>query len=99
MTFTDAINLAGELLESELAEFKHNPKEYCNAMNWPEDSIATKKAVKNVDSIVTTADDSLALGRIIFESKLEGSIEVKEDNKVSDFLVNCIAKHIVKSKK
>jgi hypothetical protein len=99
MTFVNAINLAGDLLNSELAEFKHNPKDYCDAMNWAPDSIATKKAIKNVDRIKTTADDSLALGLVIMETKLESSIDIKENNQVSDFLVNCIAKHIIKSKK
>ena len=98
MKHTTALKLASQVLDAELAEFQSNPQDYCEAMNWAPDSIATKKALKNADKIAVTMDDKLELALIIMDAHSDNILELCESNKVNDFKVNCIAKHIVSSK-
>jgi len=98
MTSTDAKDLAKELLSSEFNEVNNNPADYCRAMGWEADGAPTKRAIKKAGIMSYNNHDLLELTSIVIDLVMEdntiGTIEISENNKVSDFLVNCVAEHI-----
>ena len=94
MDFSQAKQTAQELLDSEFDEANHNPIDYCRAMGWHKDSKGTKNAIKKKGTLAPSADDIENFALIIFNMDIDDSFEIRENNTVSDFLCNCVAKHI-----
>lgn len=98
--------LARQLLESEFNNLHDSPLEYCRSMGWDAISSHTRRAIKKTSSVfvdekdVMCADkeDVLKLALIITDLFMDNEkitiTEILENNKVSDFLVNCVAEHI-----
>ncbi len=99
MEKTKALNLAHNLLESEFNEFRNNPVGYCEAMGWEENSPSMHLAKKKKETLNFTDKDVNELVSIIQGVDSEDVIDIVESNKVSDFLTNCVAGHIVSFKK
>ena len=91
-----AITLAQELLDGEFAEANDNPKGYCQAMGWDVNGKATKKAIKKQYSLCPDKQDYEKLIAIIEDADTEDITLAAQSNAVSDFLCNCVAKHMVK---
>ena len=94
MKHIDAINMAEGLLDSEFNEFNHNAEAFCEALNWDKNSKGFKKAIKKEGALSQTADDVLGLALIIMSLDKEGTIDIAEDNQVSDYTTNCVCTHI-----
>lgn len=87
--------LAQQLLDSEFEEANHNPIEYCVSMGWNSNSDATNRAKNKKGKLAPSAEDIKILASIIECTDLEDSIEIKENNVVSDYMCNCVAIHIL----
>lgn len=98
MTHTDANQLAKNLLNSEFDEVNNNPIDYCESMGWEKDGASTTKAIKKAGVMSYDEIELLKLTLIIVDLNMDndifGTIEISENNKVSDFLTNCVAEHI-----
>lgn len=88
-----ALSLSQRLLDAEFDEFSQSPFAYCVSMGWTPGSDAVIRAIERVD-LYPTKDDYNNLASIIESINSEDSLEILESNSVSDFLVNCVAKHI-----
>jgi len=87
-------NLAQQLLDGEFIQFNHNPLEYCLSLGWDKNGKSTKKAIAKKDELAPSAQDELNLSKIIQSLNTEDVLDICENGKVSDFLVNCVAEHI-----
>lgn len=100
MNSNDAKETAKGLLDTEFNEVNHNPKDYCRAMGWEEDGAPTKRAIKKAGIMSYDDDELLKLTLIIVDLVMDdntiGTEEIAENNKVSDFLTNCVAEHIIR---
>jgi len=98
MTRINAKELAKGLLDSEFDEVNNNPVDYCESMGWEKDGASTKRAIKKAGVMSYDEDELLKLTLIIVDLVMDndifGTIEISENDKVSDFLVNCVAEHI-----
>jgi hypothetical protein len=98
MNSIGAKTLAKNLLDSEFDEANNNPVDYCESMGWEKDGASTKRAIKKAGVMSYDEDELLKLTLIIVDLAMDndifGIIEISENNKVSNFLVNCVAEHI-----
>lgn len=81
------------LLDSEMSEFDHDPQGYCESFNWKPSVI--KKAVKKKNDIAYTSEEVEQLGQILLDCTEDLMFDTIQTSKVSDFIVNCVAKHIL----
>jgi hypothetical protein len=98
--------IARQLLEFEFNELNNNPLEYCKSMGWDAIGSHTRRAIKKAssmfvdekDMMCADKEDILKLSLIITDLFMDDenitTIEISENNKVSNFLVNCVAEHI-----
>lgn len=93
-TTKECNDIAHNLLSGEFENFANNPADYCRAMGWHKDSKGTKKAIKKGVNLVWDGYDTEALASIIKSQGNKELIEIVESGSVSDFLCNCVAKHI-----
>ena len=89
---TYSYNLAREAIDSEISE---DPRVVMESMGWmsnPKFSKLPKSAFDYIKhEIDFTTDDVRYLAEIIDENKLNGIMDVREDNEASDYLANLVA--------
>lgn len=95
MNKQESIHLAQQLLDSEFEDANHKPTLYCLAMGWSLQSPSTKKALSKQGKLAPTSQDINNLALIIESIGSDDTIEIRENNTVSDFLCNCVATHII----
>ena len=100
MNSNEAKETAKGLLDTEFNEVNNNPSDYCRAMGWEADSVGTKRAIKKAGIMSYDDDELLKLTLIIVDLVMEDNSinteDIAENNKVSDFLTNCVADHIIR---
>ena len=100
MNSNEAKETAKGLLDTEFNEVNNNPSDYCRAMGWEPSGDATKRAVKKAGIMSYDDDELTKLTLIIVDLVMEDNTidteDIAENNKVSDFLTNCVASHILR---
>jgi hypothetical protein len=96
MEYQNALQTAQTLLDGEFSEFNYNAIAYCESMGWDVKGKATKKAIRKQGTLSPNANDIEGLAQIIHSIDTESTMEVVENNSVSDFLCNTVAGHITK---
>lgn len=96
MNKQQSTQLAQQLLDSEFADFNHNPSDYCLSMGWSKGGDGYNKALEKKGQLSPSAEDIENLASIIESCGTDDTIEITERNSVSDFLCNCVAGHIIK---
>ena len=95
MNREQSVQLAQALLDSEFEDANQNPASYCQAMSWDKNSKGTRQAIEKKGKINFDKCDVQKLADIIEKSKTDEVVEICESNSVHDFLVNCVASHII----